>query len=241
MMKTASVIGAIAVLVLGATGPVFAADMALKAPIMPPPPVYVWTGCYIGGNLGGAWMNKDFHFGTENEGSMNPGGFAGGGQVGCDYQFASNWLIGVQGMFDGTTISATDIDPTGDGDRYPTTLQWFATATARVGFLATPALLLYAKGGAAWVAEKIDYNDGGPLRDSSGSFTRSGWDVGGGVEWMFAPGWSAFVEYDHMDFGTKDVFLTRVSGSGGFTETIKQSVDKVLVGIDYRFNLGKVQ
>ena len=214
-----------------------AADLPVKAPVAAP--AYSWTGCYIGGNLGGGWTHKEFHFRAEDEGTLNVGGFVGGGQVGCDYQFASNWLIGVQGMFDGTTIKGTDIDPTGDGDHYPTALHWFATATARVGFLATPTLLLYAKGGAAWVDEKVDYNIGGPPISSSGNFTRSGWDAGGGLEWMFAPSWSAFVEYDHMDFGTKDVFLANVSGGGGFTETIKQSVDKVLVGIDYRFDWGK--
>ena len=44
-----------ALLTLG-VAPVFAADMAVKArPMAPPVMVYNWTGCYIGGNIGGAF------------------------------------------------------------------------------------------------------------------------------------------------------------------------------------------
>src|ERR1700688_716690 len=100
-----------AVAVIGFASMASAADLPVKAPVAAP--AYSWTGCYIGGNLGGGWTHKEFHFRAEDEGTLNVGGFVGGGQVGCDYQFASNWLIGVQGMFDGTTIKGTDIDPTG--------------------------------------------------------------------------------------------------------------------------------
>ena len=33
----------------------------------------------------------------------NGSGFAGGGQIGCDYQFAGGWVIGFRNMFDGTS------------------------------------------------------------------------------------------------------------------------------------------
>ena len=51
---------AIAVAGLLAT-PAFAADMAVKMPVKTPPhaPVYSWTGCYLGGNVGGAWQHND--------------------------------------------------------------------------------------------------------------------------------------------------------------------------------------
>ena len=210
--------------------------MAVKAPLKAPqPPVYTWTGCYLGGNLGGGWAHKEFHFDTENEGTLDASGFVGGGQIGCDYQLAPNFVIGAQGMFDGASIKGTDEDPNDDGDFYPTTLHWFATATARVGFLASPSLLIYAKGGAAWVRDSYVYK----LNEDTADVTRSGWDAGGGLEWMFAPGWSAFVEYDHMDFGSKDIFLAPVSSGSGFTENIKQTVDKALVGVNWRLNWGR--
>ena len=39
------------------------------------------------------------------------------------------------------------------------------------------------------------------LSESALGSDRTGWAVGGGLEWMFAPGWSVFGEYDYMDFG----------------------------------------
>jgi outer membrane immunogenic protein len=80
--------------------------MAVKAarPMPPPVVVYNWTGCYIGGNVGGGWAKQDQAridqigvvgpapaiYGTETDSA-----FVGGGQIGCDYQFAGNWVVGV--------------------------------------------------------------------------------------------------------------------------------------------------
>jgi outer membrane immunogenic protein len=224
-----------------------AADMAArptyKAP--PPPPVFSWTGCYVGGNLGGGWTHKHFEFAADggelfDEGTLDQGGFVGGGQLGCDYQFGSNFVVGVQGMFDGTSIKGTETFFSGIdqlNEQYAVSLHWFTTLTGRVGFLATPSLLLYGKGGAAWVNEKIDYVPGVEVVASTGNTTRSGWDAGAGIEWMFAPQWSAFVEYNHMGFGTRDMNLNFVvGGSFDFTEHVKQSVDMVVVGVNWRFN-----
>ena len=226
-----------------------AADMAArplyKAPPPPPAPVFSWTGCYVGGNLGGGSTHKHFEFAADgqlfDEGTLDQGGFVGGGQLGCDYQFGSNFVVGVQGMFDGTTIKGTETFFSGIdqfNEQYAVKLHWFTTLTGRVGFLATPSLLLYGKGGAAWVNERIDYVPGAEVVASTGNTTRSGWVAGAGVEWMFAPQWSAFVEYNHMGFGTKDMNLNFVvDGSFDFTESVKQSVDMVVVGVNWRFNL----
>ena len=79
-----------------------AADIArpvYKAP--PPPPVYIfnWSGCYIGGNAGGMWVQKDYSLTSVNTtlGTItfaNPVDFGGhqanswlaGLQAGCNYQ-----------------------------------------------------------------------------------------------------------------------------------------------------------
>jgi outer membrane immunogenic protein len=62
--------------------------MPVKAP-PPPAPIYTWTGCYIGGNLGGGWAFKDWAnpegSPPGDRGSFNFSGFVGGGQAGCDY------------------------------------------------------------------------------------------------------------------------------------------------------------
>src|SRR5262245_39066611 len=84
-----------------------AADLPRKAPVYtpPPPPPITWTGCYIGGNVGGIFGSGDAHFNNFEVGSNERSGFAGGGQIGCDYQFAgSGWVIGIRNMFDGTSL-----------------------------------------------------------------------------------------------------------------------------------------
>src|SRR5215510_14309310 len=83
-----------------------AADLPRKAPVYtpPPPPPITWTGCYIGANVGGIFSSGDATF-DGVEVSRSNSGFAGGGQIGCDYQFAgSGWVIGFRNMFDGTSL-----------------------------------------------------------------------------------------------------------------------------------------
>jgi outer membrane immunogenic protein len=76
--------------------PVFAADLAVKAPLQAPAPVQLWTGCYVGGHVGGV-VSQDTNtnrFG--NSGSYSSDGFVGGGQIGCDYEFAGGWVAGFE-------------------------------------------------------------------------------------------------------------------------------------------------
>ena len=56
------------------------------------------------------------------------------------------------------------------------------------------------------------------------SRTRTGWTVGVGSEWKFAPNWSAFVEYNHADFGSyggtfNDPFLGPVALKASLMQT----------------------
>ena len=103
--------------------PAMAADLARPAPPPPvpykaPPPVYLysWTGCYIGGHLGGLWARKEWIdndprnlFGTFglSDGTHNPSGFLGGLQGGCDYQFAGGFVIGIAGDYAWTNATAS--------------------------------------------------------------------------------------------------------------------------------------
>ena len=90
-----------------AVGPAIAADMAVKAPMMAPPPAFSWTGCYIGIDLGyGMWNQDTFHETDPGHTAISPTqtgggrGWFGGGQIGCDYQVSPNWVIGAQGNWD---------------------------------------------------------------------------------------------------------------------------------------------
>src|SRR6478735_12337324 len=85
-----------------------AADLPRKAPayVPPAPPPVTWTGCYIGGNVGGMFGRRSADFGSFGSlDSDTNSGFAGGGQIGCDYQFAGGWVIGIRDMFDGSNLS----------------------------------------------------------------------------------------------------------------------------------------
>ena len=92
------------------------------APYTKAPPLYYhapisWTGCYLGGNIGAGWdrfnagevgfagVATPFLDYKSNTGS----GLIGGGQIGCDYQFASNWVIGIQGKADFGDINSSNL------------------------------------------------------------------------------------------------------------------------------------
>src|SRR5262249_20203659 len=127
-----------------------AADLPRKAPAYvppPPPPPLTWTGCYIGGNLSGIFSraSTDFTEGVRNtfnhfyNNSNNNSGLAGGGQVGCDYQWAgTGWVIGFRNMFDGTSLRRDRdlgfLDPSLAGFQVHTKTNWFDTLTGRVGY-----------------------------------------------------------------------------------------------------------
>jgi outer membrane immunogenic protein len=217
-----------------------AADLPIrKAPAyIPPslPPAYVWTGCYLGGNVGGAWGRIEATDVTTGATvSPNNSGFAGGGQVGCDYQM-SQWVVGFRNMFDGTSISngATISDSYFSGT-INGRLNWFDTLTGRVGYLVQPNLLLYAQGGAAWTSWDITAQTNGVQVGEISGGNRTGWTAGGGVEWMFAPHWSTFVEYNYMGFGTRSATTNACIGGTCALISAKADVQDVLVGLNYKF------
>ena len=239
----------------------FAADMApryTKAPAPLPVAVYSWTGCYIGGNVGGGWERTSQSriaqispagaitvLPAANFGSSDGSDFVGGGQIGCDYQFANNWVVGIQGMYDYTRMGSSHIIPAFPTFTSSVRVKDIYTATGRIGYLFTPQLLGYVKGGGAWTS--VDYvinGNGPPVFNSENAFgvNRSGWTVGGGLEWMFAPGWSVFGEFNYMDFGTATSNYTIGTGAaaGASRDVVRNQleVEQFLVGVNYKFNFG---
>jgi outer membrane immunogenic protein len=242
---------------LGGIGAVSAADLAArpytKAPMMAPVMTYNWTGCYIGGNVGGGWARTNqSRVGLVNGvaivppndfGSGNGSNVIGGAQIGCDYQFAGNWVVGVQGMFDFGNISESHINPSFPTFFDNTKVKDVFTVTGRVGYLFAPQLLGYVKGGGAWA--RVDYNNFGTvpvnfLLESATGVDRQGWTVGGGLEWMFAPGWSVFGEFNYLDFGRKNISFVAAPSTVGVAEVVRTrlQVEQVLVGVNYKFNWG---
>ncbi len=217
-----------------------AADLARRAPppapaYIPPAPIpYTWTGCYVGGNVGGAWSNIDVtNVATGGSVSANNSGFAGGGQIGCDYQ-AGAWVFGFRDMFDGTSLSKSatfaTVPFTGTVDSHT---HWFDTLTARGGYLVTPNVLLYAQGGAAWTNTDMTFFNGSGTQIGEFSNNRTGWTAGGGVEWMFAPHWSVFAEYNFMGFGTRSAAFPACGGN--CVLSANANLQDALLGLNYKF------
>jgi len=203
-----------------------------------------WTGCYIGANIGGAFGRLDLDT-PGGEASSDGSGFAGGGQIGCDYQFSGGWVLGFRNMFDGTsnnrsrTFAVTTATGTATGtvDFHN---RWFDTLTARLGYAVQPAWLLYFQGGAVWSNVSADLTLTTPAGTvvGSASDTKTGWTIGGGAEWMFAPHWSAFLEGNYMDFGSHDRVLTTAVATAcaaGCAFSTKATAATILVGVNYRF------
>jgi outer membrane immunogenic protein len=234
MRRYSFVLLAASVLSLAASQVTSAADLARRAPppapaYVPPAPLpYLWTGCYGGGNIGGAWSNFEVtDVATGGTVSTSNSGFAGGGQIGCDYQWNA-WVFGFRNMFDGTSLSSSRAFA-------DTSTHWFDTLTARGGYLVAPNVLLYVQGGAAWTNTKVTFFDvnGGQVGELTND--RTGWTVGGGAEWMFAPHWSVFAEYNFMGFGTRSDAFTTCGVVNCAVLSARANLQDVLVGLNYKF------
>jgi outer membrane immunogenic protein len=241
--------GSVALAAAVMCAPAWAADIPRKAPAAAPAaepaaPVVSWTGCYLGPNVGGGWALKDWANPSSNpdnpgdRGTAALGGVVGGVQIGCDYQFSGAWVVGIQGMLDGSDIRGDILDSFDTDFDLTNRVKWFGTVTGRLGYALVPAGLLYVKGGAAWARERHLVLDTGVPFESAEE-TRTGWTAGIGFEYLILPHWSVFVEYDYIGLGTKTVPFT--ASGGGFSETwdIRQNVQAVLVGVNVRFNFGK--
>jgi len=136
--------------------PVVAAELPVKAPPPPPAPVYPWTGCYVGVNVGFVGVRTRTSWDGVGDGGLSTNDVAAGGQIGCDYQLSSNWVIGIQGLIDGTNIRAQHTPVSFPDLTFDANVNWFATITARIGYAIAPSVLLYGKFGWAEYQNHFD-------------------------------------------------------------------------------------
>jgi outer membrane immunogenic protein len=224
-----------------AGGPALAADLRVpytKAPAAVVEQAFNWSGFYIGAHGGGAWGRKDWLFvvpGTTTAHDVS-GGFAGG-QVGFNWQ-TGNFVFGVEGEGSWADLRGNSLCPN-PAAVCRSRVDWMASATGRVGY-AWQNVLLYAKGGWAWVGDRhfVDFGVAA-LNESSGDITRNGPTIGGGLEFGFWNNWSAKVEYMYVDLGRRNIDFSR-DATGAFVETarIRQDLHTVKFGVNYRFGWG---
>jgi len=213
-------------------GPAVAADIparATKAPVVSAPQlVYNWTGFYVGGHLGGAFAGNN---------SLQGGNarFMGGVEGGFDYQFAPNWVMGAEAQYSWLNNNTTGMAFPG-GTVVTGRNNELGSVTGRLGYTWGPALL-YAKGGYAFRDNNaIGVSVAGvptPFATTGGQ--KNGYTVGGGLEYLFAPNWSAKAEYQYYDFGT----TTFTAGPPAVVGTrLKDDEHSVKLGVNYRFGWG---
>jgi outer membrane immunogenic protein len=196
-----------------------AADLAARTYTKAAPmvsPGYNWSGFYVGAMGGYAWA------------SDGNGGF-GGGTVGYNWQAPSSpYVFGLEVDAVGSSLKSSQTALAGG---IPFTAEdkiyAFGSVTGRVGY-AVNAALFYVKGGYAWADNKVSVSALGV--SVSDSHVHSGYTVGGGLEYMFAPNWSAKIEYMYANYSSENYTLagtTLASGTIDFN-TIK-------AGINYHF------
>jgi outer membrane immunogenic protein len=234
---------------IGIGGSALAADLPPAPPRAPaayaPPvlPIYSWTGFYIGGNLGAAWTQGKVSDSVGDSWSNSQQAvFTAGGQVGANYQF--NWLVvGLEADFDwlaNNHNSSNTIDTAGHALQFSANNRWIATVAGRVG-VAADNWLFYAKAGGGWVGVSsptvTDVTTGNSISFSNSNST-SGWLAGGGIEWGFAPNWTARLEYDFLGLSSQNFTVVAPSFpgiNGAVLNVNNRDVQTLTVGVNYLF------
>lgn len=259
----------VATLFLSLLSPASAADIAYKARQAPDGPSLNWSGFYAGLHGGWGNSYDDAAISGTNTvagfvvatgavpGSLKTeaNGWLIGGHVGYNQQFGS-FVLGLEG-----TLAWTDIEgsagqtltlaplgiPVGITSNSSTGLDWLGTIEARAGLLLTDRFLVFAKGGFAFgkahsetSATLVAPAPFGATAAGSVSDTRTGWTVGGGVEYAIAPNWTLRGDYSYVDLGSETyAFGAVVGGPGGIPVTFQAHQDftyhLVKVGTSLKF------
>jgi outer membrane immunogenic protein len=212
----------------------FAADLPARpapAPYAAPViiPIYNWTGCYLGANVGGQYGSDKIATTTSVNNfpgggaafldsrtpvTINPQGVIGGVQGGCNVQFASfvvgfeadaDWLYGRQSR----TITVGAGAPLAAGDFMTNEVKatFLTTARARAG-VALDRVLLYVTGGAAFgtvkTTDSLGTVGGLFVATTSATTNRTGWTAGVGLEYAMTQNWLFKAEYLYVDLGSFD-------------------------------------
>ncbi len=223
-----------------ASGAALAADLPYRksAPVYtPPPPAFTWAGLYVGGQIGYQWgsaspnlYGPDGSFVTTLP-TTNASGIVGGAHLGYNFQ-VSQLVFGLEGDINGLSYQGTNY-AAGFLSPFTTRENVEGSVRGRIGY-AFDRILVYGTGGVAFGNFQNTYTGIGGGFDSLSS-TRTGWTVGGGVEYAVTNNWSIRAEYRYTDFGRNNDFLN-ASLPGDY---VHQHIfdNRVQVGFSYKFDM----
>lgn len=220
-------LGLLALAAMPALGADLPTRYPTKAPVMVAP-AWSWSGFYIGVNGGYSWAttNHTDLVGVTSGDFRQQGGLVGG-TIGYNFQ-SGPAVFGIEGDLDWARISGTNA--CGGGNCF-TDVRAFGTFRGRLGY-AAGAWMPYITGGLAFADIRAGQNFPG---STTADQWRTGWTIGAGLEWMFAPNWSAKVEYLYADFGNNSSVSYTAPGVVNVTE---RDVNVIRGGINYKFDWG---
>jgi opacity protein-like surface antigen len=273
--------GAAAALLLASMAPAVA-QMSPGSPPPPPPPAMAppppmmvsamdWTGLYAGAEFGGDWgrfpgaVNVAATAAPSVAGTqtltthVGGGSIAGGGQIGYNWQFPSNWVLGAEIDFKGdaseshSTVSGVQpptaaVMPFLTGDSFKASTSWNGSARARLGYAWGP-VLPYITGGVAFADVKLRSSFGPsipagsvnalPAVGASFSDTLVGWTAGAGLEYSLNPNWGLGAEYRYADYGSTSGGLGTVPITAAISAPVSGHVGlqehSFMVKLNYHF------
>jgi len=194
MLKLVSGIAAFALSISGA----LAADLPVyEAPPAPPPPVFTWTGFYIGAQGGWASGEAEVDIGAPDDDEFDVDGWMIGGFLGYNYQFASPLVVGIEGDLEATGIEGDDDDAVFGSADEEVRLQ--GSIRSRVGY-AFDRLLPYITGGFAFARPDTDTTVAGESDDD----VEWGWTAGAGLDYAATDHLFLRAEYRFTDLADFD-------------------------------------
>lgn len=237
-----------------------AAPALAPAPLAAPTKVD-WTGLHIGLNggygggensypVGGSLALGDVPYSLSGSGKLRNAGFIGGAQIGYDLQFTNRMVVGLEADFDWANVDGhlglggaldTGSASYGAAAAAGTSLDWFGTVRARLGYAVSDPLLVYVTGG--WAYGRTDTSYHLTVPDLSVDYAGSkkndhnGWALGAGLDYAVTPNLSLRAEYLHVDFDSKKV-LDVSYGPAAARLKVDPSYDFMRVGVNYKFDLG---
>lgn len=233
-----------------------AADLPSRMPPPPVPsvPVFTWTGLYVGANVGYGGDRFVYPINgfvapiavAAGSASITSGGVLGGGQIGYNWQFPNNVLLGFETDFDGATIRGKVTANAGAGilgipivaaASVGSKINYIGTVRGRVGY-AWDRFLVYGTGGFAYGQVNFTANAligaggiGAAAISTSQNSGRTGWTAGGGFEYAVTNNVTVKTEYLYVNLGTN----TLLNGIG-INIRQKTTANIVRAGLNYKFD-----